>query len=669
MRLEMNSQTSFLAAHMLRKGPLARGSAVVLSSLALSFVGCADAESERSTSGDDLGVDIDALGAAVASCSTAGSSGFNTSTKALALSISGVPTVVISAVSGVIKVNGWSCVDPSGVALTTTTVKKISVTGTAAAEKVILDLLPGSFGSNIFSSTGGVTVDLAGGTDSFMVRGTNSADKITVGHSGSDEYVELSGDTKADVKLVGVESATFSTLGGADTITGAGGAISATHLTAGVSTLTAATIPLTVFGGDGNDTIQGGTGNDTLNGGNGDDTFKTAATADGDDVMNGDAGTDTADYSTRAADLTIDVGPSDGSADGDDGDSAAGEADDVTYTVENVNGGSGNDTITGSDVTNTINGNAGDDVLNGGPANSDCTLDADVINGGADDDTLDATDTADCGDSFSGGTGTDIADYQFRTGNLTITVDTSANDGEAGEGDKIQTDVEIVLGGDGDDSITGGSGADELHGRPGDDTLNGGSGNDTLIGNDGNDTLIGGLGDDIFDEGGVDALYASGSVEKGLGDDVINGGAGTDRADYGERTADLTITLCIDTVTTGAPASTASECTDSDGDGALTEDDNVVNVEELVGGAGNDMLTGSTAGETIQGGVGNDRIDGGAGDDMLFGDDDDDDLAGGAGDDYLDGGDGDDTMDGGSGDGDICVTEVTDTNAPTTCEP
>src|SRR5690349_12435901 len=58
----------------------------------------------------------------------------------------------------------------------------------------------------------------------------------------------------------------------------------------------------------------------------------------------------------------------------------------------------------------------------------------------------------------------------------------------------VFTDTEITIldGGDGNDTITGGAGGETLNGGLGDDILDGLGGADTLIGGPGNDTLTGG---------------------------------------------------------------------------------------------------------------------------------------------------------------------------------
>jgi Ca2+-binding RTX toxin-like protein len=648
------------------KNGLLKGLVITITSVlpATILAGCSSEVGEPKL--EEVSESASELGVAVATCSTAASSGYNATTSALGITMT-TPNVVIGVVGGYITVNGYACVKPTaagGGKLTPTMVKQITITGTASADKVVVDSLSGSFGPSILSTAGGIIVNLAGGTDSFSLRGTSGADKYTAGKSGSDSYFEISGDAVADIRVVSAESMAVSLSGGADTFSGRGGAIAATHLVTGqtIAALTALSAAITVNGGDGDDTLTGGDGNDTLSGGEGADLFKTSvgATADGDDSYVGGNGIDKVDYSGRTAPLTVTMDAVAGSG-------QSGESDTLAADIENLVGGAGNDTLSGNILSNDIKGGTGNDIIWGGLAGAcSATVDVDTLDGEAGDDTFKMTALGDCMDSLTGGAGTDTADYQLRTNVLTITLDNGALDGETNEKDNVKSDIEVVIGGSGNDSITGSSANDELHGGPGVDTLNGGGGDDILIGNTGNDILNGEAGNDTFDDGDLDARFVSGTETKGGGGDVMNGGSGVDTVSYAERSASVIVTLCMDpNKLTGATTLVTANCTDSDGEAA--EADKIVNVTHIIGGSDDDTITGSTGDDMLEGGAGADTLKGGAGADSLFGDAGDDFVYGDAGDDYVDGGADDDAVNGDSltggnvADGDICVSDAADT--------
>ncbi|HMO25359.1 MAG TPA: hypothetical protein PKB10_03750, partial [Tepidisphaeraceae bacterium] len=111
-------------------------------------------------------------------------------------------------------------------------------------------------------------------------------------------------------------------------------------------------------------------------------------------------------------------------------------------------GGPGNDTLAGANGHDTLVGGPGDDSLSGGNGN-------DVLVGGPG------------ADLFNGGPGRDTADYSYRTANLSLTIDSTANDGEPNEFDNILGDVENVLGGAGNDVIIGNAKDNYLAGNGG----------------------------------------------------------------------------------------------------------------------------------------------------------------------------------------------------------
>jgi Ca2+-binding RTX toxin-like protein len=115
-----------------------------------------------------------------------------------------------------------------------------------------------------------------------------------------------------------------------------------------------------------------------------------------------------------------------------------------------------------------------------------------------------------------------------------------------------------------DDHFTGSSFSDVLAGFGGNDVIGGRAGNDRVVGGAGNDTLIGGAGDDV--------------LVGGAGHDVLNGGAGVDLAVYSDKAANVSVTLHGSTFVRVLVGGVA--------------EDSVKNVENLLGGSGNDHLAG-----------------------------------------------------------------------------
>lgn len=159
--------------------------------------------------------------------------------------------------------------------------------------------------------------------------------------------------------------------------------------------------------------------------------------------------------------------------------------------------------------------------------------------------------------------------------------------------------IENATGGSAADQITGNDVSNFLKGLGGADKLSGGAGDDILAGGTGNDTLI--------------------------------GGTGTDRADYADASGSVSVNLSSNT-SAGAQGT-----------------DKLSSIEDLLGGAYNDILTGSTGNNEIQGGSGADRIYGELGLDLLEGNAGSDALYGGLGNDLLNGGSGADRLSGGEG--------------------
>lgn len=543
---------------------------------------------------------LQGFGDDITSCTNAGSA---LSGNTLTLTLSSGDSAVLSVVSNKLKVNGYQCLSATGgIELTATAVTKLLINCAASGtNKVVFDLLPGSFGG-LFGTTGNITVNVLGSSLDLGVRGTDAANNFKLAQDATkpDLYLELSGNAAADVKVVGAPHSVAFTLGGGADVFNAQDTTSLTFNGTAVA-LRAVQMPLTVYGGDGDDIIEGGDGNDTLYGGDGNDTFQTkTAGHDGADTFWGGNGIDTVDYSGRTAGVTVDIDPllSRSYAEGNN------------LRGLGVASGAGTRISFGATVVNYSS--AGVQGITAILAELNTQLGA---NGTA------STDEHGFLVVRATGASADIAISNDTAGLFPSTPfiqDSSANradadDGQTGanEHDDVKSDIENIKGGEGNDILTGSTSANVIDGNGGDDSISGGPGG-TCTGTGADiDTLNGGPGNDTFPMGdGVTSNCA----------DIVDGGAGFDLVDYERRTVALSVSL--------------------DGianDGAVGEDDNIKStVEAVLGGIGNDTLIGSSNADELHGGIGNDLIRGGAGNDTLVGGPGNDTLAGEAGDDLID---------------------------------
>lgn len=192
-------------------------------------------------------------------------------------------------------------------------------------------------------------------------------------------------------------------------------------------------------------------------------------------------------------------------------------------------------------------------------------------------------------DILNGGAGVDTVDYSSASSGLVIRLFNGTGENAEAEGDNLVS-IERVIGSNASDALIGSNLAVV-------ETLDGGGGADFIAGLAGNDILIGGAGADVLD-----------------------GGAGVDTVDYSSASSALIIRLFNGT-----------------GENAEAEGDSLVSIENIIGSGFGDSLIGSNlvTVETIDGGAGNDFIAGLAGNDVLIG---------GAGADVLNGGAGVDTV-------------------------
>ena len=243
---------------------------------------------------------------------------------------------------------------------------------------------------------------------------------------------------------------------------------------------------------------------------------------------------------------------------------------------ESISGTDFADTFVGDIGANRLVGRDGDDFLLGAGGN-DSLLGGgggDRIRGGGGD------------DNVNGGAGSDFADYFGGSGPVTVDLNVAFAQ-NTGQGLDTLTDIENVISGDGNDTLTGDSGAN------------------VLISNRGNDTLVGNDGDDTF--------------RPGTGTSTVDGGTGSDTLDF----ADAGITPLTVLLFQTGPQNT--------GFSTLT----LTSVENVNGANGADTITGNALDNRLFGNFGNDTLNGGLGEDVLLG---------GRGLDILTGGGGGDTF-------------------------
>ncbi|WP_310221192.1 Ig-like domain-containing protein [Neorhizobium sp. 2083] len=452
---------------------------------------------------------------------------------------------------------------------------------------------------------------------------------------------------------------------------------------------------VTIEGGLGNDTIVGGAGNDVLYGGQGIDTL---AGGDGADIIIGGADND-ALWGGKHADSLYGNGTSNTDSDLDP---TAGEADSANY-------GAASDKYHVYFDTTVLGGGLGIwrvEALSGAPeyTGSNVNVDTDNLYGielikfsnGV---VLDLTDPV----------------RVFDGANLVGTYDTiqAANDAAStqdgfrielvgtivGESATITKENLTVVGGADDTGITltlngvqnltlGGNAPINVVGNGLNNAVQGNDGDNVVTSGKGGDALTGGAGNDKFIlNADIDDATSEGTRTVTLGDgstrqvslsqlsgesDSLSGGTGIDRAEFvaaaGARG------FVFDRANYPGTLSGVEEFIGTDGDDvillpksytsgdvsellidggkgndALQGSDN--QADHILGGDGNDLISGLGGNDILEGGAGSDEIWGGAGNDQINGGADNDTLIGGKGDDIINGGDGNDTIQWSVGDG------------------
>lgn len=494
--------------------------------------------------------------------------------------------------------------------------------------------------------TGSVGADsLSGGSGADTLDGATGPDTLAGGNGSDVFYVDDAGDIVS-------ETSSSSATGGIDTVYSAlssytlgsnveNGVINTTV----AANLTGNSLSNFLHAGAGDNRIDGGTGTDWV-------SYQSGLLADA-----------TSGVVVSLALTTVQI--------------TGGSGSDILLNIENLQGSRLADRLTGNSSSNVLDGLEGADTLSGGSGSDTYYVDhaGDVViettsgtTGGTDivftslaaytlpgnvergriNTSGAANLTGNTGSNvlyagignnvLNGSSGTDTVSYLYGlapdtlTG-VTVSLGTSSAQATASSG----TDTLIAI-----ECLEGSALADTLGGNSGANTLNGAAGADTMSGGDGSDTYhVDHVGDVVVEtnaasSGGVDMVLSALSdytlpnlVENasfnsttgagnltgnalsnllfaGAGNNVLNGGDGIDTVSYLNglatgSTTGVTVSLAL----SGAQATVRSGS------------DTLVSIENLIGSALGDRLSGNDAVNTLNGGAGNDTLTGGGGNDVF----------------------------------------------------
>lgn len=379
------------------------------------------------------------------------------------------------------------------------------------------DRLVGNILANILLGNGGNDT-LIGGAGGDTLNG--GAGNDTVDYSGSTAGIFVSlqsgtasgGDAQDDV-LIDIENITGSSSGdwiegtqGDNILTGGGGidTVSYRNAAAGVVVSLALTSTQNTFaagfdrlssienldGSDLGDTLTGSSSTNVLRGFGGNDVLQFSGNSTNDtfdggselDTLRALSANSSVNWTKVSSIEAVDgAGFSGVTITGSTGNDVMDFSAVALAGIARIDGGAGNDSLTGSNVDDTLFGNSGNDTLDGRGGNDILLISGnssgDFFNGGADFDTLRAM-GANAIFDFTKLSNIEAIDAAGFTG-MKATA-TSGND---------IIDLGSFL-------VTG---ALRIEGGSGNDVITGSAASETLVGGSGKDTLTGGLGADVFD--------------------------------------------------------------------------------------------------------------------------------------------------------------------------
>jgi Ca2+-binding RTX toxin-like protein len=241
-----------------------------------------------------------------------------------------------------------------------------------------------------------------------------------------------------------------------------------------------------MIAGDGNDFVDGQQGNDVAFMGAGDDTFQWDP-GDGSDIVEGQDGSDSITFNGSAINERMAASANGGRV------RFTRDVGNIVMDLDNVEAIDAK--LLGGTDTLTVNDLSGTDVVRVSPSLAAAGGGDDLA---ADNVIVDGTNGADVVTVAGSGTGTTVSGLAARVpiaggiaGSDRVTVDALAGDDVVDASGLAASAMLLTAdGGVGDDVLIGGNGNDTLHGDEGDDVLIGGPGSDTLDGGAGDDVVL-----------------------------------------------------------------------------------------------------------------------------------------------------------------------------------
>jgi Ca2+-binding RTX toxin-like protein len=570
-------------------------------------------------------------------------------------------TLTIDGKQLAVELQTFTATDPNGETLVGTDADD-TLTGAAGNDNIDgvagNDLIDGGDGNDVLK--GGIGTDtLNGGNgDDYLNFRNDSNDVVTdgdvfIGGGGDDTLfiksgadgsiiykdINVGGTISGGGSIQGVENIIFSGGSGNDKVDVSGS--NNANLTGGEGKdyLIGGAGNDKLFGGEGDDRLEGRGGTNTLTGGTGNDNYGFDSATDL-IVENPDEGNDTV---YTALDYTL--------SDNVENLYVAANAIGTGNSLDNylVSYGVGNKTISGLDGNDTLIGGAGLDKLIGGLGDDIYTVHNSATT---------ITENA--------GEGSETVWSDATTYTLSANVENMYLVGSV-TGTGNSDNNTIIAYGVGDKTINGGGGDDYLVGGVGNDTIDGGGGNDIIDGGAGVNNLSGGTGDDNYGvhnpndvivenvDGGndtvwsdatsytlsanVENMYLVGSVNGtgndgdnfiygyGVGDNIISGGKGNDtlaggvgndtyaidaNTNFGTKTIVENTNEGTDTISFAGSSTAVKIDLSLTAAQAVTDKIQLVlpliNLENIIGGAGNDTIAGNSLNNTLTGGTGADKF-------------------------------------------------------------